>query len=112
MKIPIVLSFVGFVIMLGAILSGFIWGNFLEEGAIITSVLWGNISLIDVYIGFLIFIAWIVYRERSVLLTIVWIIAVLVLGNLSTCLYLIIAFYQSGGNIDRFFRGRHAEPQE
>ena len=109
MKLPIVLSFVGFFIMLGAILSGFIWGDFREEGAIITSVLWGNISLIDVYIGFLIFIAWIVYRESSVLLTVVWIIAVLVLGNLSTCLYLIIAFYQSGGNIDRFFKGRHAD---
>jgi hypothetical protein len=108
MKSSIVLAFIGFFIMLGAIVSGFIWGNFLEEGAIITSVLWGNITLVDIYVSFFIFIAWVIYRERSVALTVMWVILVLVLGSLTTCLYLIIAFYQSGGNIDKFFKGRHA----
>jgi hypothetical protein len=108
MKLAVVLSCIGLLIMFGAILSGFIWGDFRSEGSLITSVLWGKISLIDVYIGFFIFIAWVVYRESSPLITGIWIVAILVLGNLTTCLYLVIALIQSGGNMDRFFKGKHA----
>lgn len=108
MKLPVILAFIGFFIMLGAIGSGFIWGDFLQEGAVITSVLWGKISLIDVYIGFFMFIVWVIYRERSVPLTVLWVIGILVLGNLTACFYLILALLGSRGDMDRFFKGRHA----
>lgn len=105
MKTGKILSFTGMVIMFVSIVSGFLFGDFLGEGSIIVAPIWGKISLIDVYIGFLIFYGWIFYRETSTIKRIVWLVLVLVLGNFTTCLYLYYAFRKSDGNWNKFWNG-------
>jgi len=67
MKIGQDLSLIGAIIMGFSIIYGLIVGNFAGEGGIIFSLLWGKVTLIDIYISFFIFTAWIIYREKDFL---------------------------------------------
>jgi hypothetical protein len=99
------LALIGFLIMLFSISSAFIVGDFFGEGSVILSLAWGKVSLIDVYIGFFIFSGWIIYRERSVGRSLIWVIFMMVFGNMTACLYILIALRQSGGDWTRFWLG-------
>tara|TARA_B100000902_G_scaffold20217_1_gene24262 strand:- start:16409 stop:16726 length:318 start_codon:yes stop_codon:yes gene_type:complete len=65
---------------------------------------WGIVSLVDLYAGFTIFGLWIAYKE-PVQKTIFWIIALIVLGNLTTAIYVIYSIRKSRGDIKAFFLG-------
>ena len=54
------LALIGFIIMLVSITTAFISGDFFQEGSVLLSLAWGKVSLIDVYIGFIIFCGWII----------------------------------------------------
>jgi hypothetical protein len=69
---------------------------------------WGQVSLVDVYVGFMLFSGWVVYREKSVLRSAVWIVAIIVLGNFTASLYALIALYRSQGDWHRFWLGNRA----
>lgn len=102
------LAFIGFLIMFFSISTAFIVGDFSEEGNIILSLTWGKVSLIDVYIGFIIFCGWIVYRERSLGRSIVWAILMMIFGNMTACFYILLALRQSRGDWPRFWLGQRA----
>jgi hypothetical protein len=104
-RVATTLAFIGFLIMSSSIAAGFIVGDFTGEGRIIMSLTWGKVSLIDVYIGFFIFCGWIIYRERSLGRTIVWVILMMIFGNATACLYIFIALRQSRGEWGRFWLG-------
>ena len=103
-----ILSLTGALVLTGAIVYSFMNGDFLAEGAVITEMLWGRVTLIDIYIGFLIMIAWMLFRERSLAVKVIWTLAFLVTGNVAICVYLFLAFRQSRGNWTRFFGGTRA----
>jgi hypothetical protein len=103
------LAFIGFLIMFFSISTAFIVGDFSEEGSIILSLAWGKVSLIDVYIGFLIFSGWIIYRERSVGRSLIWVIFMMIFGNMTACLYILLALRQSRGDWPRFWLGQRTE---
>jgi hypothetical protein len=105
----IVLALIGFFVMLIFITTAFIVGDFSSEGSIILSLAWGKVSLIDVYIGFLIFCGWIIYRERSVGRSLMWVIFMMIFGNLTACLYILIALRQGRGDWMRFWLGKGLE---
>ena len=86
---------------------GFIAGDFFEEGSILFSMAWGKVSLIDVYIGFFLFSAWIIYREEKLATAVLWILSIMILGDFITCLYATIALYKSQDNFKRFWLGQH-----
>jgi hypothetical protein len=67
------------------------------------------ISVIDVYAGGALFSGWIAARERSALKTAGWGVAIVVLGNLATSLYALLALRSSGGDAALFWLGPHAE---
>ena len=46
----------GFVIMAGTILYAVLHGNFRTEGALLLEMSWGLVSLVDIYLGLLIFV--------------------------------------------------------
>ena len=69
------------------------------------SMPWGIVSLVDVYVGFALFSCWIVYREKSLVRSVVWVALVIVLGNFTASLYTLIALYTSGGDWKRFWMG-------
>ncbi|HEY48026.1 MAG: hypothetical protein AMJ88_03625 [Anaerolineae bacterium SM23_ 63] len=103
------LALIGFLIMLFSISTAFIVGDFSGEGSVILSLAWGKVSLIDVYIGFLIFSGWIIYRERSVGRSLIWVILMMIFGNMTACFYILIALRQSSGDWTRFWLGQRAK---
>ena len=66
---------------------------------------WGIVSLVDLYGGFILVSIWIAYKE-SLLSSVVWIFFVMVLGNLTTAIYVIYSINKSNGDIVSFFTGK------
>lgn len=96
-------------VMGGGILFAFTQGDFLVEGSQIAAMPWGIVSLLDLYTGFTLFSAWIVYRERSLLRSVIWVILMLTLGFFAGSLYVLLAAQSSGGDMRRFFMGNRLE---
>ncbi len=101
------LTILGAIAMAGIILYAFIAGDFAAEGAILTSMPWGIVSLVDLYVGFTLFSAWVIYREKSLPVAILWVVAVMTLGALAISLYAFLALRGSRGNWQKFFMGKH-----
>ena len=108
MRFALLLLILGAVVMGLTITYGFVAGDFWAEGAQLMEMPWGRVSLIDVYVGFLLFAGWVFYRERSVAVAVVWLVLILTLGNFTTCVYAVIALLRSGGDAHRFWRGHRA----
>ena len=109
MKTAKVFAVTGTLIMFFTLAYGFIAGDFFKEGSILFSMAWGKVSLIDVYIGFFLFSAWIIYREEKWATAALWILAIMILGNFITCLYATIALFKSNDNFKQFWLGRHSK---
>ena len=107
MKVAKYLSFIGFIVMSAAIISGFIFGDFTGEGGVILSLIWGKVTLIDIYLMFLIFSGWIYFREEKLSKFFIWFILILVFGTATACLYLYLAFQSSNDDWDHFFTGKN-----
>jgi hypothetical protein len=89
----------------------FIWGNFLEEGKILLSIPWGVFTLFDIYVAFLAFCCWIIYREKS-LWSILWVLLVLSLGSLTICIYIFVALLRSKNDWHVFWHWNRASKTE
>lgn len=85
--------------------NGFINGNFFQDGGKLLSNPWGIMSLIDLYVGFVIFAMWIVFREKNMSRATIWILFLMILGFFTASLYLIKVFKDSNGNWLDFFLG-------
>lgn len=103
-----VLMIVGAVIMGAAILYGLVIGDFMGEGKKLLDLSWGVISLIDIYIMFALFSGWIIFREKSVLMALLWVVMMMVLGSFTACVYAFIALMKSKGNWQQFWMGGKA----
>jgi len=94
--------------MTGVLIYGFTVGDFAAEGKELLSMPWGIVSLVDLYVGFSLFSIWIVYRERSIGRSVVWVVLMMVLGFWTGSLYTLIALQTSDGDWRRFWLGaRH-----
>lgn len=105
MKIIQIVSFLGILAMGLALGYGFTVGDFARDGALIIENPWGIVSLVDLYTGFILFSCWIVLREKNVLITILWVIAMMVLGFLTASVYIFVVAIQSQGDWATFFMG-------
>ena len=105
MKIAKAVAVLGVLAMASVLIYGFTVGDFGREGRVLLSMPWGIVSLVDVYIGFILFSGWIVYREKSIVRSIVWITLVMILGNFTASLYVLIALLASRGDWGRFWMG-------
>jgi hypothetical protein len=102
------ISITGLLAMTFILIYAFAFGNFANEGAWIISNPWGIVSLVDLYVGFAIFSMWIVYREKSLAIAAVWVVLMMVLGNWTAALYVLLAINTSRGNWNRFWMGHRA----
>jgi hypothetical protein len=100
-----IIALLGAIIMGCALIYGFVVGDFSGEGAQLLSMPWGVISLIDVYTMFTLFSVWVVYREKAVVRSAVWVLFIMVLGAFICSLYALIALQRSGGDWRRFWLG-------
>jgi hypothetical protein len=90
--------------MASAIGYGMASGGFAEELGSLLDTPWARVTLIDLYLGFIIIGAWIGWRERSVVKVIPWWIALLLTGNLAAGIYLFIAGWRAS-SVEEFLLG-------
>jgi hypothetical protein len=108
MKLAKAISLIGLLAMTGIMIYGFTVGDFSGEGAKLVAMPWGVVSLVDLYVGFTLFSGWIVYREKSLLPSIVWVVLMMVLGFWAGALYTFIALQTSAGDWKKFWMGKRA----
>lgn len=108
MKIAKIIALLGLLAMTGILIFGFSVGNFGEEGAKLLAMPWGIVSLVDLYTGFILFSGWIVFREKALLPSIVWVLLMLTLGFWAGALYTLIALQTSANDWKRFWLGKRA----
>lgn len=108
MKLAKIVSILGVLGMTAALVNGFTRGDFSGEGSQLLAMPWGIVSLVDLYVGFILFSGWIIYREKSLPVAILWTIAMMILGFFTGSLYAFIALQTSGNDWRKFWLGKHA----
>lgn len=108
MKIAKLIAALGVLAMTAVLLYGFTAGDFGKDGAALLQNPWGVVSMVDLYTGFVLFSAWIVYRERSVVRSVIWVSLMMVLGFFTGSLYALLALIASKGDWKLFWMGRRA----
>jgi hypothetical protein len=108
MTIAKIVSLLGVLAMTAVLIFGFTQGDFFAEGSQLMAMPWGIVSLVDLYTGFTLFCAWIIYREKSLLLALAWSLGVMVLGFFAASLYAFIALQTSNNDWKKFWMGQHA----
>jgi hypothetical protein len=108
-KIAKAIALLGLLAMTAVLIYGFTAGDFAAEGKQLLSMPWGIVSLVDLYVGFVLFSGWIVYRERSAVRSVIWVALMMVLGFWAGSLYALIALQSSGGDWRRFWLGRRLD---
>jgi hypothetical protein len=111
MRIAKVIAVLGVIVMGSILIYGFVMGDFAGEGAQLLSMPWGIVSLVDVYTMFTLFSVWVVYREKSILRSAIWVLLIMVLGAFVCSLYSLIALQTSGGDWRRFWLGHRWQEQ-
>lgn len=109
MKIAKLISTLGILAMTAVLVYGFTAGDFGADGAELLRNPWGVVSMVDLYTGFILFSAWIVYREKSLLRSVVWVVLMMVLGFFTASLYALIALFGSKGDWKKFWMGQRAD---
>ncbi|MEI8133162.1 MAG: hypothetical protein WCG34_12075 [Leptolinea sp.] len=109
MKLAKLISILGILVMTIVLFNGFMQGNFLGEGSQLFAMPWGIVSLVDLYTGFILFSGWIIYREKSLPIAILWTIAMMTSGFFAGSLYTFIALQTSDNNWHKFWMGKHAK---
>ncbi len=106
MKFAKVIALLGLLAMTGILIYAFMSGNFADEGSRLLSMPWGIVSLVDLYVGFALFSCWIVYREKALLPSVLWVVLMMVLGFWTGSLYTFLALQASNQDWKRFWHGR------
>jgi len=95
------------IIMFAAIVVAMTTGDFSGEGSWILDNPWGRMSLIDIYVGVALFAGWVLLREGSPWVAVLWLPAFVILGNAGTALYAAIAAFRTD-DIRSFLLGARA----
>jgi hypothetical protein len=109
MRIAKLVTLLGLLAMTAVLIYGFTVGDFSGEGQVLLSMPWGIVSLVDLYVGFILFSGWIIYREESLFRSIVWVLFMMVLGFFTASLYILIALQTSDGDWRRFWMGNRRD---
>lgn len=68
------------------------------DNAALMQDVWFQVTLLDAYLGFLIFYAWVAWKEPSTTARIVWFVLLMSLGNIAACGYLVLQFLRLPSN--------------
>lgn len=91
----------------GILIYGFTQGDFTGAGSFFFHDPWGIVSLVDVYVGFVFFSAWVFFREKKWWVALLWVAAIMILGNFPAGVYAFLALQNSENNWQKFWMGRH-----
>lgn len=67
---------------------------------------WGVVSLIDLYSGFIFISIWIVFKE-NLSNALIWTFFMMILGNLTTAIYVLYSYKKAEGDMKKFFLGKN-----
>lgn len=109
MKIAKTIAWLGVLAMTAVLLSGFIVGDFSSDGGELLANPWGIVSIVDLYVGFILFSLWIAFREMKIISAVIWIVLMMVLGFFTGSVYVLITLYASKGDWVKFFLGGRAD---
>lgn len=109
MKIAKLISFFGILAMTAVLIYGFVVGDFKTDGAALLQNPWGIVSMVDLYTGFVLFSIWIVYREKSLWRSVIWVFLMMVLGFFTGSLYTFLALQKSDGDWKKFWMGQRVD---
>lgn len=98
-----------FVLVLLAMLGVTVWAS-LHENVVAAFVRlakdpWGLATLLDAYFAFLVVWFWVAWRECCALSAVIWLAAILLLGNFAIAAYVLLALRRED-SIDGLFRKR------
>jgi hypothetical protein len=109
MKLAKFVAIVGALAQAGILVFAFLQGDFGAAGQFYFNEPWGFVSLVDIYVGILLFSAWVIYREEKLWKALLWVLSFIVLGNFPSGVYAFLALQKSGGLWKRFWMGKNAE---
>ena len=107
-SIPAVIAYGGFLIMLLVVCYALVYGDFFIEGAVLVDMAWGMVTLVDLYLGLLLFSFWVLCREENKTSALSWSVLILLLGNMLSCLYILKSYYEAEGSMKRFWLGKRS----
>jgi len=108
MNIAKLIAFLGALAMTAVLFYGFTVGDFAADGAELLQNPWGLVSFVDLYVGFALFSIWIVFREKSLISSVVWVVLMMILGFFTGSVYMLYALFTSGGDWRKFWMGKRA----
>jgi len=108
MRLAKIIASLGLLAMTAVLIYGFTRGDFFVDGGQLLANPWGIVSMVDLYTGFALFSGWIIYREKSLPVALLWTLAMLTLGFFAGSLYALIALQTSGGDWRKFWLGKRA----
>ena len=81
-----------FVVMIGVTLWAASHSSLLDPAvrAAYTAQPWAIATLFDAYCGFITFFVWVAFRERGLGVKILWLVLILLLGNIAMSLYVLL----------------------
>lgn len=109
MKAAKIIALAGLIAMTSILMYAFTSGDFFKEGSILLGLPWGIVSLVDLYVGFILFSLWIIYRENIWWQAAIWVILMMTLGFFTGSLYTFLTLMKSDGSWKKFWMGKHAK---
>lgn len=95
----------GLVAVSAAVAHAFATGQFLVDGARLVENPWGLATLVDIYVGFVLFSCWVFWRETRIDTALSWVILLMLAGNITSTVYVLVAIHRSRGNVEKFWLG-------
>lgn len=105
MNRTVALLIAGVIVMVAAIVYALVAGSFMAEAAVLFPSPWFQLTLVDLYLGFILFACWIFAREPKRGVAVGWLIALCLLGNLAACMYAALAVIKARGDRRAFWLG-------
>ena len=105
MRVARAIGWLGLIAMTAVLFNGFVNGSFTKDGAELLRNPWGIVSLVDLYVGFVLFSLWIALREKNLVVAATWIALMMTLGFLTGSLYLLVALHQGKGDLLKVILG-------
>ena len=95
-SIVIALFLVIFLVMIGVTLWAGSQASLLDPAvrAAYNAQPWAVATLFDAYCGFLTFFVWVAYRERGLGVKILWLVLILLLGNIAMSFYVLLQLFR------------------
>lgn len=76
------------------VISTSIESNLFKEWDFLGSIPWMRATLWDFYANVFVIYLWIVYKERSIGIKIIWLILLVCLGSITSCIYVLIQLFK------------------